>query len=245
MINKLLPVSFMLLLIFNSCSVDQDPKILEIENRGTLIVGADIPYGIMEYYDDSGNPAGVDVTLAENIAEELQVDLDFRNVPWDELFSELDNGEIDLAISAISITQERSERMLFSQPYFEASQVIVAGPKFEDDILLDTEGKIVGVQSGTTSEMEAKKLFSENSIKTYDSVDVKNSIDGIIYDLLQENIDFIIVDKVVALQLVPYHNSKLKILDNEFEKEYYGVAAKLGNEELINRVNVVVAEFAE
>lgn len=164
-------------------------------------------------------------------------------MPWDDLFVSLENGEIDLAISSITITDERREKMLFSIPYYEGGQMIVYNENHSEvstHIVSHDDLEIAGAQAGTTGETEARKMFSE--VLVYDSVDVYDSEQGIIHDILTNKINHLVIDKVVAIQLISVYQDKLFLNNELLTVESYGVATKLNNEKLIDLVNVVISE---
>jgi polar amino acid transport system substrate-binding protein len=101
-------------------SVDQVPQLAD----GTLRVGMEIAYPPMEFFDESRAEAGVDVELARAIGQALGVQVELVNLPFDELFSKLRSGDIDMAISSITITPERSREVGFV-PYFQAGSGIL------------------------------------------------------------------------------------------------------------------------
>ena len=243
--KKYIVIAMLLLVLLTSCvnQTELDPKLKEIKDRGKLIVGSDIPYGVMEFFDDSGNVVGIDVDIAREIADYLGVELEMRDIEWDQLFIDAKSNEIDLAISAITITSERAEKMLFSIPYFDAGQILIV-QKDNQDITgpLNLQGLKIGVQIKTTGETEAKKYTDENNIKTYLSYECTADNECMLDDLKTGKIDAIIMDYVAAIVIVS-NEEELKILGEPFTEEFYGVVTAIGNDALLNEVNTVLRDI--
>ncbi len=221
-----------------------DNSLANIEKKGTLIVGSDIPYGVMEFFDANNNPAGVDVDVAKEIASRLGVKLAFEDRGWDQLFSEVKNGEIDLAISSITITPERQKEVLFSDHYFHGGQVIVV--RSDNQTIrgvANLAGQKIAVQKDTTGQDEARKYTAENAIFPYLSFD---SSEGgglnIVNDLKSGKFDVIIVDYIQALDMIK-NNTGLKIVGVPFTKETYGIITKIGNDSLTQRINSILSDM--
>ena len=221
-----------------------DSSLAAIEAKGTLVVGSNIPFGVMEFFDENGQPAGIDVDIAREIASRLGVKLEFNNYDWDSLFSKVKGGEIDLAISGITITPERQKEVLFSDAYFNGGQVIVVRSD-EQDIkgVSDLSGKRIAVQKDTTGYEEAKKYTPETQIVTYLNFD-STETSGIAHDLKAGKFDLIIVDYIQALDTIK-HNPGLKIIGVPFTKEEYGIIARIGNDSLIQEINSILRKMVK
>jgi ABC-type amino acid transport substrate-binding protein len=214
-----------------------------LKEQGVLTVGLDVPYEPMEFFDAKGNIVGIDADIAKEIAKKLKVKLVLKDINWDDLFPAVKNGDVDLALSAITITPERSKEMLFSNPYFDGGQVIIARKSDVSNIhtLSDLIGKKVGAQPETTSYTETAKVVGESSMVPYASFDSTDT-SGITYDLVQGTIDAVITDYLAATGLTK-DNTSLTIVGEPFTMEFYGIATKLGNQELITEVNDVINDM--
>jgi polar amino acid transport system substrate-binding protein len=221
-------------------STSSDNSFKDIKKRGVLVVGSDIPYGVMEFFDSNNKPAGIDVDIAQEIASRLNLKLEFNDYDWDTLFTKLKNNEIDLAISSITITPERQKEILFSNPYFEGGQVIIVNRNNQDiKGINNLINKRIATQENTTGYDEAKKYTTKNLISTYPNFNVTNEGVVIINDLQNGKFDAMIVDYTQALSIIR-NNQGLKIVGVPFTKEEYGVAMKLGNNSLLNKINTTL-----
>lgn len=221
----------------NGAVSSADVSLAQVEKKGKLIVGADIPYGSMEFFDQSGKPAGVDVDIAQEIANALGVRLEFRDYDWDLLFPAVKKGEIDLAISSITITEERQKELLFSAPYFNGGQSIVTrianhGIKSLESV----RGKTVGVQGGTTGYEFIKEQGSAKSIVPF--VDNGKMTEA----LLAGKVDLLITDYVNAKKMID-EDPSLNIVGDLLTHEYYGIATRMSNRTLIMRVDEVLRDM--
>lgn len=213
-----------------------------IKTPGVLIVGSSLPYGVMEFFDANNQPVGIDVDIAQEIANRLNLKLEFNNYGWDVLFSKVKNSEIDLAISSITITSERQKEMLFSNSYFNGGQVIIVrSDNQEIKGVSDLINKKLATQKDTTGYTETKKYTTDNLISTYANFESTNGVD-IVNDLKNGKFDAIIVDYVQAL-VITKNDLNVKIIGVPFTKEYYGIATKIGNNSLINKINLILSDM--
>ncbi len=100
-------------------------KIKTITN-GVLTVGAEVGYPPMEYLADDGvTYIGFDIDVATAVAELLGLEVKFVNTAWDGIFAALEKGEFDCIMSAVSITEERQQKYILTEPYVSNRQQIV------------------------------------------------------------------------------------------------------------------------
>jgi polar amino acid transport system substrate-binding protein len=196
---------------------------------GVLTVGTNAPYEPMEFYQE-GKLTGVDVDLMELVARDMKRKLIWRNYEsLEAAFEGLKKDEVDLLISAITITPERAKEMVFSAPYFNGGQVLVT----KKDMKL--EGEIndwrVGVQKATTSWEEAKKR--SNKVVGYDNYDEA------VKSLRLEKLEAIMVDYVAALGMVKSAQD-LEIKGEPITEEFYGVAANKPRSDLVAEVDKTI-----
>jgi polar amino acid transport system substrate-binding protein len=219
-----------------------DRSLLTVQERGKLIVGSDIPYPPMEMFDEAGNPIGLDIDVAKAVAAKMNVEVEFVDYGWDELFVAVKDGSVDFGVSSITITVDRSKEMLFSSPYFDAGQTIVVPANAQFKEAAELKGKKIGAMKETTSFDEAVKLSGDAALATaYENMETTDGA-GIVPDLKSGKIDALIVDYVGAADIVKKDPS-LKILGTPVTQEYYGFATKLGNDALANEVNKHLREM--
>jgi ABC-type amino acid transport substrate-binding protein len=206
------------------------PKMQEIMSKNKIIVGTNAAFPPMETFDEQGNFIGIDIEIAKKIAESLGVKAELKQIEWQDIFDTLIADEVDILISGITITPERAEKMAFSNPYFNAGQVIVIH-KDEQEIITEVKNlnnRILGAQEGTTGYAEAKDI--SNDVIGY--IDYSEAKQG----LLNREIEAIIVDYPVAISLVKGQNNMI-IVGEPFTQEFYGIAVQKENEMLLEKIN--------
>lgn len=114
----------------------------EIRERGKIIVATEGVYAPWTYHDEEDNLVGYDVEVARKIAEKLGVDIEFVEAEWDGIFPGLDAGRYDIVANEVEITEERSEKYDFSDPYaFLHTALIIRGDNDEIKSFEDLNGK--------------------------------------------------------------------------------------------------------
>jgi len=174
---------------------------------------------------------GFDIDLMTAVAEKAGLEIEFMNVAWDPLLAGIAQCQYDAAISAMTITEERKKQFLFSDPYFEAGQIVTVSIDNTDIASKDDlGGKVAGAQIGTTGSFEIEKIAGA-TLKTYDDI-------GLAYqDLMNGQIDAIVADNPLALGYVGENPDKLKAVGGVFTEENYGIAVCKTKEDLVAKIN--------
>ena len=157
-----------------------------------LTVGANVGNVPWEFQDDSGATVGFEVDLATEVAKRLGRDIKFENIPFNGLFSAVQSGRIDMAMSSITITPKRLAEVSFAQPYYDSDQSLTVTAASGLKGLADMSGKVIGVDTGSTGDMwatenQAKYGFGE--IRRFEGLapamlDLGNGrVDGYISDI--------------------------------------------------------------
>lgn len=206
----------------------------ETGGKKVITIATDATWPPMEYVDENKNIVGFDVDLMNAAAEAGGYEIKLLNTAWDGIFAGLANGEYDAVCSSVTITEERKATMDFSMPYVNAGQVlVVAMNNNTDTVLADMKGKEVGAQIGTTGAIEIQNTAGV-TLKTYDEIGLA------IADLANGRISGVVADAPIAADFVlqnEEYSKKLKIVGVPFTDEYYGVAVKKGNKEVLDLIN--------
>lgn len=195
-------------------------------------VATDATWPPFEYVDEQSKEiVGFDIDLMNAIAKEVGLEVEYINVPWDSLLAGMAQCQYDLAISAMTITEERKKNFAFSEPYFAAGQIVTVQASNTDILGKDSlVGKKVGAQNGTTGDIEIQKMAGVQRV-AYDDI-------GLAFqDLLNGQIDAVVADNPLALGYVGQNPDKLKTVGEVFTDEYYGIAVCKTNTELLEKVN--------
>jgi polar amino acid transport system substrate-binding protein len=208
-----------------------------------LRIGTNAEYPPFESKEGE-NFVGVDMDLARQIANKLDMEFQITDMDFDTLIPSLGSNKIDLALSAITITDERKAQVDFSQPYYVANQVIIAAPNSKAKLdRIENIGKFkVGAQNGTTGQIYLtenyidKKLMPKDNLKKYPT-----NIEAIT-DLLNGNVDFVIIDDSAAqgyMKLKP-----ITIVQKIETNENYGIAMPKGGA-MNEKINTALKELLD
>ncbi|MEM0369310.1 MAG: ABC transporter substrate-binding protein [Pyrobaculum sp.] len=187
--------------ITQTTSTSQCPVSVEtIKKRGKLILGTDATWPPWEWVR-GGAIVGWDIDIAREIARELGVELEIRDIRFAGLLEAVRRGDVDIAISAITWTTEREKVLEFSMPYYLESIVVVTKADRQDiDKVDDLYRKRVGVQIGTTHEEWAAENLEKAGravVSRYDKV-----YPYMVEVLRRGDVDAIILDRSIATALV-------------------------------------------
>ena len=208
-----------------------------------IIVGLDDQFPPMGFRDENNEIVGFDIDLAKAAGEKMGVDVEFQPIDWDSKELELNSGKIDLIWNGFSITDERKETMEFTQPYLDNKMIIIVNEGSDIKTKADLAGKNVGIKAGSSAvdAVEKDDIHNEfSSIPTYDTNVLALS------DLEVGRVDAVVADQVVArYYLAQNQDKKFVILDDDFGSEVYGIAAKKGNTELVDKLQTALDELSE
>ncbi len=201
----------------------------------TITVATDATWPPMEYVDTNQNIVGFDIDLINAVAAAAGFEVVIQNTAWDGIFAGLANGDYDAVISSVTITDERRATMDFSTPYINAGQVLIVRQDAPANVtrLQDLSGQSVGAQIGTTGSFEVEKV-SGVTLRTYDELGMA------IEDLAQGRIAGVVADTPIAADFALQNDTYsrvLKIVGEPFTEEFYGVAVRRGNTEVLNLIN--------
>ena len=205
--------------------------------KGSLTVETSPDFRPFEYMYGTSY-AGIDMDLMRAICNDINYRLDLRNNVFNSIILSVEQGKCDMGASGFTMTDERKEQVLFSDPYYEIHQVVVV-PKGSDIWTIDDlKGKTISVQMGTSGAEYAEDVTSNvRQLNTYTEV---------VLDLLQGKAHCEIVDNTVA-QAQVLENPELEIRDilTDAETEYYGFIFSKDNQELCDMINESLARLRE
>ena len=208
----------------------------ELVNDGQLTNCTGLPYKPFEYEED-GKVIGFDIDLVDLVAKELKVKQEVIDTPFDGIQSGADfnSGKCDISSAGMTITDKRKQNIDFSDPYFDATQALVAkkGSGIKD--ITGLSGKKLGVQNSTTGYDYANENAKGAEIINFEDlglmlnavesgqVDAAINDNGVLYDWVKDKTDFEVV--------------------KEFDTgEQYGMGIRKGNKALMDVVNKVLAD---
>jgi len=204
------------------------------------MVGTDAAYAPFESQNEKGEIVGFDIDVVKAVAKKAGIEVKFVNTPWEGIFKTLDQGDRDLLVSAVTITDERKQSMDFSNPYFDAQQLIAVKANSKIAKFDDLKKLKVGVQTGTTGDEVVSKLQGKTStnIKRFESTPLA------LKELEAGGVDAVVADNGVVINYVTNNaGSKFKtVADKAFAPEQYGLVVKKGNADLLGKLNKGLAD---
>lgn len=205
------------------------------------VVGTDAAYAPFESQNEKGEIVGLTVDMVTAISEKAGIQVKFVNTPWEGIFNALAQGDRDMLASSITITDERKQTMDFTNPYFDAVQLIAVKEKSKIAKFDDLKKLKVGVQTGTTGDEAVTKLQGKNStnVKRFESTPLA------LKELEAGGVDAVVADNGVVIHYVTNNpGAKFKTVnDTAFVPEQYGFAVKKGNTELLEKLNKGLADI--
>ncbi|MGZ5130013.1 MAG: basic amino acid ABC transporter substrate-binding protein [Caldimonas sp.] len=198
-------------------------------------VGTDAAYAPFESQNEKGEIVGFDIDVVKAVAQKAGIEVKFVNTPWEGIFNALKQGDRDLLVSSITITDERRQSMDFTDPYFDAHQLIAVKADSKVAHFDELKSLKVGVQTGTTGDDAVSKLQGKNSpdIKRFESTPLA------LKELETGGIDAVVADNGVVVNYVKNNagNRFRTVDDPAFVPEHYGIAVRKGDAELLGKLN--------
>ena len=251
-------VLVMALCLFAGCNSKDENKLIMATNA------AFPPYE----YKEGDSFKGIDVEIAQAIAEKLGMELVIEDVEFGSVLTGVAEGKYDMGMAGITVNEDRKKTMDFSESYATGVQVIIvkedSSIKTLDDIynfnadgdpvsLKDTSIKI-GVQENTTGDIYSSDdiekwgfndLNEDGSIKTDRVQRFKTGADAV-EALKKGTVNCVIIDNEPAKSFVAA-NKGILILEegNEYAVEDYAICVKKGDSELLGKINQALKELKE
>lgn len=251
-IKKLIALTLMMSVIttgFMGCGTkgsvstgdSKQSHIEQIKKSGKLLLSTG-DYRPFEYHDEKTNQiVGYDIDLAQKIADKLGVKLEVTDMQFTSIIPTVQNGQADLAIAAMYITDERKATVDFADPYLSSGVIICVKKgsdiKGKDDLI----GKKVGAKLGGTSAAVIQKMIDNGA--NIELVTYKQNEDMLV-DLENGRVDAGVNDLLYQLQYNKEH-SNLTILDEMLATADLGIAVKKGDTEFIALINEVLKEMKD
>jgi polar amino acid transport system substrate-binding protein len=184
-----------------------------------LVVGANIGNVPWEFQDASGDFVGFELDLAKEVGARLGRPVEVVNIPFNGLFSAVQSGRIDIAVSSITVTDKRLRSVAFAQPYYDSAQSLTVTTRSSASSLADMHGKVIGVDTGSTGDM-----WTTANRDKYDFDDIRR-FEGLapaMLDLQSGRIDAYISD-IPALEYFIKNKSIFKIIERIETGERYAM----------------------
>ncbi|GAB1543544.1 basic amino acid ABC transporter substrate-binding protein [Scytonema sp. NUACC21] len=203
----------------------------------TIKVATEPSFPPFESKGAGGNLVGFDIDLMKAVGQAGGFNVEFQSLPFDGIVPALQASTVDAAISAMTITPERSQAVSFSRPYFKAGLAIAVRQDNTTITNLDSlKNKKIAAQIGTTGAKQAKSI-SGSQVREFDSAPLA------LQELANGNVDAVVNDAPVTLEAIKTGNIKgIKVVGQLLTEEFYGIAMPKNSPNL-NAINTALAKL--
>ncbi len=221
---------------------DADGLLKDVLEKGKLVAGMEGDWAPWSYHDtESDEVIGFDADTARAIGEKLGVEVEIVEAPWESLFAGLDDGRYDIVVNGVEITDERSEKYDFSEPYaYIHTALVVRGDNEDIKSFDDLKGKKTVNSIGSTY-MELAESYGASAagVSTLNDT-IQNVIDGRADATL--NADVSIYD-----YLNQQPDANIKIVATTEEASHVAIPIRKGEEtaSFEEAVNAAIQELKE
>ena len=205
-----------------------------------IVVGANIGNVPWEFADSRGDFVGFEIDLVKEIAGRLGRGVEIVNIPFNGLFSAVQSGRIDIALSSMTITDKRLRSVAFVQPYYDSAQSLTVLSSSKARGLEDMRGSIIGVDTGSTGDM-----WTTANQPRYGFADIRR-FEGLapaMLDLQSRRIDGYISD-IPALEYYVKDKKQFRVIERIETGERYSMMFSK-NSKLVEPVNAVISALKE
>ncbi|MBE7001517.1 MAG: transporter substrate-binding domain-containing protein [Ruminococcaceae bacterium] len=226
--KKIIAIALVLVLALSlvACGA-KGATLADVKKAGKITVATSPDFPPFESLENN-EVVGIEVEIMKLIAKDLGVEIEFVQMDFDSVLAGIQSAKYDCAMSGITVTPKREKNMLFTDPYYNAAQVIVVKADSAVKGKADLKDKTVSVQTGTTAESGcqdegiAVQAFAANA-------DAKAA-------LTTGKVDAWVVDNLTAMQMVTEADG-LVVLEEKMTEEPYAFAFAKGSEDLVAEIN--------
>ena len=230
----LLPALAMVFLLAG-CAGETGGKYDTVES-GKLHMATNAQFPPYEMTTDSGGYEGIDVEIATAIAGKLGLELVVDDMDFNAVITAVQQGISDMAMAGLTVDPDREKNVDFTVSYATGVQVIIVTEDSDIASVDDLDGKLIGVQDGTTGWMYCSDDYGDDAVVAYANGSAA------VQALLSGSVDCVVIDNEPAKAYVAA-NAGLKILDTEYVIEDYAIGVSKDNPELRSAINTALEEL--
>lgn len=216
------------------------------ESEKSITIGFDKTFVPMGFEQTDGSYTGFDIDLANAVFEKYGITVEWQPIDWDLKETELTNGNIDLIWNGYSITDERKDKVLFTNPYMDNQQVLVTKKSSNISQVSDMKDKVLGAQAGSSgySVFEGQPAILKDIVQNNDASQYATFNEALI-DLKNDRIDGLLIDRVYANYYLQQEGiiDDYHIIDAGFENEAFAVGARQSDTTLVENINKAFTEL--
>jgi len=235
------------LFVFAACgNTEKKDKLDTVKENGVIKVATSpdyAPFGFHTTIDGKDKIVGADIEMMEAIAKKMDVKVEWLDMSFNAVLAAAKEGKADVAVSAISVTDEREESFDFTTDYYTSPQVIVINKQHADEFtsIDNFSGKQVGAQKGTIQENIVKEQMKDAKLVSIEK------LPNIFVEVKNGSLDGLVVEKTVAEAYVN-KNPELMIANislKSMKEDSLCIAVPKGNKKLVNELNKYIKEMKE
>lgn len=234
-LKKILILGLIALFALGACSSNDEGSNDDDSNdeKEVYKVGIDVTFPPFEYKED-GEYKGIDIDVINAIGEEEGFDVEILAMDFKNIIPSLLSGELDIGMGGMSITDERKEKVDFTEPYYDSYLTMVVSEDSDFESVEDLEGETVSAKKGTTGGLYAEELAED--------MDVEVRLFDSSPDMFQEvangsSAAFFEDEPVIAYGIKQNPDYGLEIVGEPLNDTKAGMALKQGNPELVEKIN--------
>lgn len=217
---------------------EYDNALDRIQSKGKIVVGTQVPYPPFENINATTDKLeGIDIEIMEYVAAKLNVTIQWKPMDFDPLFAAVQTGQLDCAISSITITAERDLINDFSIPYYVANQAVLVQNSSDIATLEDLNGTTIVTQTGTTGQW-----WVEENLSPGDQVNLAD-VPAAVLGVENGQYDAFVVDTPVANKYSNDTNYDLKVAFVIYTLESYGILIPQNEPELKAAIDGAIADM--
>jgi polar amino acid transport system substrate-binding protein len=209
------------------------------EKSDKLVVGMELQYPPFETTDESGNPSGISVDIANELGKYLGREVEIVNTAFSGLIPALQSKQIDIILSSMTITDKRLESIDFSDPYAQANLALLIAKDSPVQTADDLKaGTTVAVKKGTTAHVYADTNFQDAEVL------VLESEGACILEVTTGKADVFIYDQMSIYKAWQTNQDTTRANLEPFaaNPENWGIGLRKGEDELKGKINDFIRE---
>ena len=233
-----------------------------------LIIGVDDTFAPMGFLDENNELTGFDIDMANAVGEKLGIPVTFQTIEWSMKEQELNQGNIDLIWNGYSVTEERKQEVLFTNPYLDNKQVVVVMADSGIESLEDLAGKVVAAQEDSSAveaidshpDLAGKVVAAQEDSSAVEAIDSHPDLaatfgdrpefatnDMAIMDMEAGRSDAVVADSVLLDYVISHKEdpSQYRILEEDLGSEEFAVGVRKEDTALAEAINEAFAELKE
>lgn len=220
-------------------SDSKDGVLAEIKKDKVMKIGIEGAYPPFNYYDNQNQLVGFDVDIANEISKRMGIKPEYIAIPWDTIIGGLLTKKYDVIISSMAITEERKQKVEFTDAYYRTGAQLFVNKNNKDirDPKTDMKNKKIGVAIGTIFEKKAVELGA--NVINYKS-------DLLTFqDLANGRVEGVLSDRAVGARMIKEKSYPFKPVGDLLMESIAGIAVNKQEDTLKNELNKHIKEMMD